>query len=133
MSGDDANGCRHRPTLGATAEAHESLDTAFRLVSNRLRRYVLYHLVASDGVSELEDVVDHVMDLEAKAGESTHQRRTVVTALEHNHLPQLAETGVIDYDRRSGTIRYYDYPILEELVDLTAEFEPSGPDEIDSH
>lgn len=36
--------------------------------------------------------------------------------LRHFHLPKLDEAGVIDYEARDGTVRYYSTPRLEKLV-----------------
>ena len=37
--------------------------------------------------------------------------------LHHVHLPLLEDTGVVGYDRREGTIRYYHCDVLSDVLD----------------
>ena len=41
----------------------------------------------------------------------------LVAALEERHLPRLDAVGVIDYDPRSGTVRYRGQPTLEKWLE----------------
>lgn len=47
--------------------------------------------------------------------EMNHHKLAV--ALLHSHLPKLANAGVIEYDARSGTIRYWVHPSLQEWIE----------------
>lgn len=47
---------------------------------------------------------------------STYRHKLAVDLL-HTHLPKLADAGVIDYDTRSGTIRYWVHPSLLEWLE----------------
>lgn len=54
---------------------------------------------------------------------STDRRERVRLDLHHNHLPRLADAGLIDYDARTGTVRSREAPSLDRLVpEDSAEF-----------
>lgn len=98
----------------------DNLDTVFELLSDARRRYLLYYLYTiNEDVAEFEAAVDGVYEYEA-AGTDTGDhatRENIKIELHHNHLPRLANAGVVDYDRRHGTIRFTGNPALEEWVE----------------
>ena len=101
-----------------------SLDTIFSLLSNRSRRHVLAYLASeTDGVVDLPELVAAVAD--RKSGENTDDApdAAVALAVRHNHFPKLEEAGVLEYDARSRTIRYYGHPKLETYLELARTFE----------
>lgn len=90
---------------------------------------MLYCLVdASDGFAELEALVDRVAVMEADVDDeplTDALRKRVAIDLRHRHLPKVAEVDIVDYDDRSGMVRYWGQPTLEEYLEHTAykEFE----------
>lgn len=96
-----------------------SLDRIFGLLANRRRRYVLYSLnEAEDTVLELDDVAARLAEWERRwngrdDGEDFDQLERIRITLHHNHLPRLADAGLIDYDARHGTVRNWEEPSLE--------------------
>lgn len=112
-----------RPTPRA---ASLSVDATFYILSNRRRRYVCRYLVeADDGIAEFDALVEQVVDWEVEAdGEEKedHEKR-VESDLFHAHLPQLADAGLLDYDDRSGTVRYWGHPRIDAWVDMAADEE----------
>ncbi len=105
----------------ATAEP-PSLDLIFDLLSNRRRRYTLYCLSERvDGVAAVDELVDAVVRLEAEAEDVSREfdehRKTVRAELRHSHLPKLADTSLLEHDRRSETVRYWNQPSLEEWLE----------------
>lgn len=99
--------------------ATENLDTVFDLFSNSRRRYLLEYLftVAGD-VVEFEAAVNAVYKYETagmEAGDHSSRENVGIT-LHHNHLPRLANEGILDYDRRHGTIRFTGHPTLEDWI-----------------
>jgi hypothetical protein len=46
--------------------------------------------------------------------------RTLI-ALQHRTLPRLDGAGVIDFDRRTDTVRYHGNELVEELLDFVAD------------
>lgn len=45
------------------------------------------------------------------------ERDQLAVKLVHSHLPKLAEYGVIEYDPRSGTVRYRPDEQVETVLD----------------
>lgn len=70
-------------------------------------------------VAEFEAVANAVWNYERADTDSDNQLalETIRAKLHHSHLPKLSEAGVIDYDRRQGTIRFTPTPPLEEWVE----------------
>lgn len=95
------------------------LDTVFELLSAARRRYLLYYLCTMKGsVTEFEAAVNAVYEYEAAGADADGPtRENVRIGLHHVHLPHLANAGVIDYDRRHGTIRFSGDPTLEKWVE----------------
>ncbi|MFC7131878.1 MULTISPECIES: ArsR/SmtB family transcription factor [Salinibaculum] len=95
-----------------TPEA-EQLDRVFRALAAPVRRELLRAL------SERE--VDHA-DLSWLADRLTgvddrlDTPEQVVVALTHVHLPMLADAGLVEYDRRSETVRYDPHPFVSRML-----------------
>lgn len=100
------------------SDLDRSLDDLLKLLADRRRRYVLYYLDdAEDDVVTLDELSDHVAD--RREAWSANTDGTGVVALErvrvglhHNHLPRLADAGLIDYDGRTQTVRNWREPAL---------------------
>lgn len=55
----------------------------------------------------MTDVAKHVAAYERNQSPSTvtkQEYQSVQTDLQHNHLPRLADYGLIEYDRRTGDV-----------------------------
>lgn len=84
-----------------------SQDTAFDILSNARRRYVLYYLRESDGPVELGELA---RELAAWENETTveeltkQQRKRVYVSLYQTHIQKLAEAGIVEYDPDSGMV-----------------------------
>lgn len=102
------------------------LTTVFELLASSRRRYALYRMHASEtGVVEMDDLVVHVAKLEADRGDARDEpgdvhRNRVRIALGHNHVPRLVEAGLVEYDRRSRTLRYRERTSLTEWLEHAA-------------
>ncbi|WP_231184874.1 hypothetical protein [Haladaptatus sp. DYF46] len=89
------------------------LDRAFEVLSDAQRRRLVCYLIEStDGSSTVEELCD-VLD-----GDSRH----IETRLRHVHLPRLEAMSIIDYDERTGAIRYSNNVILEDVLDCCARY-----------
>ena len=98
-----------------------SLDTVFDLLSDQRRRYVLYHLVnAADDTVGYEDLAEQVAVWEAGGDPSEDHVDRVATDLYHIHLPKLTESNVVDFDQRSGDVRFWGQPTVEEYAEHAA-------------
>jgi hypothetical protein len=88
----------------------------FDILSNRRRRYALHHLTRVDEEVELGPLAERVAawENETTVEEVTPaQRKRVYTALQQSHLPKLDELGVVDFDKREGTVT--PTPVMDEL------------------
>lgn len=108
-----------KPMVGypRRSEVTPWLDTVFWLLSHRRRRFALYCLHGNEtGVTEFDDLAAYVTALEGDDGRTAHH--TAVRAELHEvHLPQLSGTDLVEYDERSGTIRYWERPSLTEWLE----------------
>lgn len=107
------------------------LDDFIRLVSDRRRRCAMYCLMAED-LRTVDALATHVaarLERTTPDAVSESQHEAVRVMLVHTDLPLLEETGVISYDRRTGTLRL-DYPparvetLLETCVGLDEYADP---------
>lgn len=90
------------------------------VLADERRRYVLsYFRNTDDDVAELAELVGWVQahETEREGG----RRETVRIELHHNHLPKLADSSVIEYDARSGTVRYHGRAEHERMAALVDE------------
>lgn len=99
------------------------LDVVFDALSQRRRRYVLYYLQNHEPAT-VEEVAERVVAWERGvpvADVSSEDYDHVVTDLSHSHLPKLADERIIEYDRRSGAIRYRETSSLFDVFFRMAE------------
>lgn len=96
-----------------------SLDRLFRLLSNHRRRYVLYYLDETENaVVTATELTDYLVRREREWKNRDDRteadlREEIRIDLHHDHLPRIADTGLIDYDFRSETIRDWDEPSID--------------------
>lgn len=93
------------------------------ILSNKRRRCAIAYLTENDDPLEFRDVVDHVASIElGKPPEqiSYDERKTVYTSLQQTHMDTLDKHNVIEYDRKTGTIRTTEHAdrLREQLVTL---------------
>jgi DNA-binding transcriptional ArsR family regulator len=100
------------------------LDEYLRLVADRNRRGVIRELRRTpDNTATFEELINRLHE------EATDtDRAALAIELRHTHLPKLADNGLVEYDRRSGAVRYQPDDRVETLLDsLPARL--SDPDE----
>jgi DNA-binding transcriptional ArsR family regulator len=98
-----------RVTMSSVAHSPQSgedgsLDEAdvYEMLGNRRRRYALQYLRTCERPVAIGELAEHVaaMENDLSREEVTHeQRKSVYTALHQNHLPKLADTGLIRAER----------------------------------
>lgn len=85
-----------------------SKDAAFHLLQNSRRRAVLRYLLEhDDDAYSMREVTEQVAAWENDttiAELTSNERQRVYIALYQSHLPKLAESDVIEYDRDRGTL-----------------------------
>ncbi|MFB6164845.1 MAG: hypothetical protein ABEJ31_06770 [Haloarculaceae archaeon] len=97
-------------------------DALAELLASSRRRRVVDYLARTDdervGVDELVTAVA-AAERSGPAGadySSANHCHLVEVTLHHNHLPKLADAGVIDYDLDASAVRYRPQPALETAV-----------------
>lgn len=88
------------------------LDRYLSALSEKHRRYVLYHL-DEHGVANSEELARHVVARESDcppSAVSEAERKQMEMELHHRHLPRLKDYGLVDYDERSRDVRLADPP-----------------------
>lgn len=84
----------------------EGVDEVLSLVSESRRRQTLYCLL-SNRTLDIDTIATQIAaweNNESIASVSKQAEESIKIALHHNHLPKLAEVGIIEYDGRSGDI-----------------------------
>lgn len=106
----------------------DSLDTRLSLVADRHRRRLLEHLRHNGtGNVRLDDLVDQLYQAEPAAGDDRRMSwDQLAMQLTHTHLPKLAAHGVVEHDRKRGTVEYRPDEHIEAVLDGLSEA-PSLP------
>lgn len=82
------------------------IDAILDVLRDRRRRLVLEHCMdRSKDVHEFDDLVNSVYQRLAREDEPVERDR-LEASLHHVHLPFLVERGLLEYDHRSGQLRY---------------------------
>ncbi|EJN57477.1 DUF7344 domain-containing protein [Halogranum rubrum] len=100
-----------------------SLDACLQLVADRHRRRIIHHLRhEATGTSTVDEIVDqfHNSGSDSKDG-PPQDREALAIQLYHVHLPKLADHDVVEYEHRSGSVRYRPDEQLETLLDSLPE------------
>lgn len=100
----------------------ERMEAACALLAEPQRRFLLYLLAGRDeGHANLDGLVPQVAAWErgvpvAAVDEET--RQLVYVSMVHNHLPRLADYGIVEYDLRSGDVVVAEgFSDVESLLD----------------
>lgn len=99
--------------------ASDPLDADLRLVADRHRRQVIEHLRRDDdGRTTFEALVDHLHERGPHGtGDHVLDREQLSIRLQHTLLPTLSDHGVVEFDHRSGAVRYHPDEEVEALLD----------------
>lgn len=92
-----------------------ALDESLAALKSCHRREILYEL--DDAESDLVDL-DELVDAKLAVDPGATDREEVIANLHHSQLPKLDEMGWIDFDRRSGTVRYRPESIPTEMLNF---------------
>lgn len=79
-------------------------SVAFRILANEHRRFLLYLLVERGGSAPVDELVAGLAGTDADATPDRGLPGPLHRRLFHNHLPRLAEHGVVDYDRDAEAV-----------------------------
>ena len=114
----DSEGGREGPAPIFRNHLSVSQRITFELLSHSYRRYVLHFLAThSNGVATRRELATVVSESVHDEGDSTEDELDrIATELHHVHLPKLADANVLDYDSRTGYVRYWGEPTIEEFT-----------------
>ncbi|WP_306058765.1 DUF7344 domain-containing protein [Natronococcus wangiae] len=93
------------PSIG---DHRSSIDELLSLLSHQRRRDVLYHLSRNE-VADVESLATMIAARETDLPSEQiddDDREPVLIDLYHNHLPKLADRRLVEYDSRSGAVRW---------------------------
>lgn len=94
------------------------LDTCLDLVSNGCRRGVIRKLRHEPaGETTVADLVERLYKDDVAVNDGYQDRDVLSAQLVHNHLPKLAEHGVVNYDRDDRTVQYSRTERVETVLD----------------
>ncbi|WP_256301005.1 DUF7344 domain-containing protein [Haloarchaeobius salinus] len=93
----------------STATGRElPLDIVFEIIRNERRRLVLQYLDETEEETvALGDLAEHIAAIEndtTKQALSAQQRKRVYVGLYQCHLPKMADSGIVAFDKNRGTI-----------------------------
>jgi len=93
------------------------IDELFDALARTDRRAVIrFFREESTEEVTLDALVTGIVDGSYWDTDKSHAR----LCLHHSTLPKLADTGILDYDPRSKTVRYRGQPAVEQLLDTAA-------------
>lgn len=84
-----------------------SRDTMYKMLANQRRRYTIHYLKEQDGTVPLGLLAEQVSAWEHDTSPdkiTSDERKTVYTALQQRHLPKLDDAGIVNFDKRAGTV-----------------------------
>ncbi|EJN61296.1 DUF7344 domain-containing protein [Halogranum rubrum] len=94
-------------TVAQTETGGVETGEVFQTLSNQRRRFVVHALEQEQGALELRTLSTQVAAWEndkEPAAVNSQERRRVYNSLQQVHLPQMDDDGLVEYDKRSGTI-----------------------------
>lgn len=102
--------------------SRDDVDAVLDVLANEQRRRILAHLAdAPEDVAAFSDLVEHVAG--GRAESSPEEREETAIRLRHNHLPKLADAGIVSYDARDETVRYHGGPLVVDWLELARAYE----------
>ncbi len=106
---DDPGVSGRVPTIERELDDGELTPTvAFRILANERRRFVLYLLVDRGGTVPVEELAALVGGYHAEQNPERGLPSPAHRRLYHNHLPRLAEHGIVDYVRDDEAVTLTD-------------------------
>ncbi|WP_162147997.1 DUF7344 domain-containing protein [Halalkalicoccus jeotgali] len=108
-----------RDVFGGTT-AHTAV---FKTLSFQSCRYTIYYFLAtSDSSVSIEDLVTGIQTLAAHESKqpSLINDDNLKSLLVEKAIPQLEQLDVVEYDSRSGSVRYHQQPFIEEYAEHAA-------------
>jgi hypothetical protein len=102
------------------------VDDLFDVFANRRRRYALHYLQQADDGTDFGEMVEQLAawkHRKARQGVTSNERKYVYSALQQRHLPKLHDIGLVEFNKRDGSVE--PTAILDE-IDIYAEVVEKG-------
>lgn len=103
-----------------------SVDELYGVFANRRRRYALHYLQQVDGRTDFGEMAEQIAAWEyekARQEVTSNERKYVYSALQQRHLPKMHDTGLVEFNKRDGTVE--PTAVLDE-IDVYAEIVEKG-------
>lgn len=97
------------------------MDDLYDVFSNRRRRYTLHYLRQTDGRVDFSELAEQIAAWERgkeRQEVTSDERKYAYSALQQRHLPKMHDLGLLEYDKRAGSVE--PTPVLNE-IDVYAE------------
>lgn len=108
-------------THQSTSSDHLTKAQVVGLLQHRHRRAVIAFLKREQtGRARFDDLVEYVLSTSPREDSSADRRQQIKIGLLHNHLPRLADAGLLEYDRRSETVRYWGDSRFEPFLEAVS-------------
>jgi hypothetical protein len=103
-----------------------SVDEFYEVFANRRRRYAVHYLQQVDGRTDFGEMAEQIAAWEhgkTRQEVTSNERKYVYSALQQRHLPKMHDTGLVEFDKRDGTVE--PSAVLDE-IDVYAEVVREG-------
>jgi hypothetical protein len=80
------------------------IDTIYRLLSARRRRYTLYYLYRYENPVRLPDIADQITKWEGPSPRLPKDSLHTYNDLYHCHIPKLADAGIVSYRQSEDVV-----------------------------
>jgi len=97
--------CSVRDLVTVDVQTPEDADALFASLADHRRRLLVERVAEHTDPTVIEEVVRHVAEREDGATPKTHSSDTLVetkSILLHQHLPEMAEAGILDVDHETN-------------------------------
>ena len=103
------------------------LDVVFGILKNERRRLVLEYMAETESGTSLSDLAEHIASIENEkpaAELGSQERKRVYVGLYQCHLPRMADSGAIDFDKNRGTVE--PGPNIDQFYEYLQQSEPES-------
>lgn len=124
-SAGNSSGAAQQRSNGQCRE-HPTTDELYDVFANRRRRYALHYLKQVDGEVDFGELAEQIAAWERGKPQreiTSNERKYAYSALQQRHLPKMHELGLVNYDKRAGSVE--PTPVLDN-IDVYAEIVESG-------
>ena len=101
-------------SLGVDAQGEDDFPTenqVFDVLANRRRRFALHALRQGEDTVDIGTLAEQIAAWENQtdpAAVTSTERKRVYTALQQSHLPRMHDAGMVEFDKRAGTVNVTD-------------------------